>query len=163
MEGELGELSRDNKALQLAMTQKDLRLDATAKDMLHEKQSVQYLKVELKNIKTGLHNTSRFIQEPKELKEKIKELYRKHLHDFDQVRYVLAIIMPPQLLQFQSKLCLLHVLCFTIIIIIMFEYVHLYNNVSGLASSTCSVRSARFDHNQQLSKLDHWLCEAADT
>ena len=87
MEGELGDLSRDNKALHLAMAQKDLRLDATAKDMLQERQQVQDLKVELKNIKAGLHNTSRFIQEPKELKEKIKELYRKHLQDFDQVHW----------------------------------------------------------------------------
>ncbi len=94
MEGELGELSRDNKALQLAMTQKDLRLDATAKDMLHEKQSVQYLRVELKNIKAGLHSTSRFIQEPKELKEKIKELYRKHLQDFNQVRCYSSTFRP---------------------------------------------------------------------
>lgn len=87
MEGELGDLSRDNKAFQLAMAQKDLRLDATLKDMLHERQSVQDLKVELKNIKAGLHNTSRFIQEPNELKETVKELYRRHLRDFDQVRF----------------------------------------------------------------------------
>ena len=40
MEGELGEFSRDNKALQLAMTQKDLRLDATSREMLQERQQV---------------------------------------------------------------------------------------------------------------------------
>ena len=85
MEAELGEFSRDNKALQLAMAQKDLRLDATSKEMLHERQQAHNLKVELRNIKAGLHNTSRFIQEPKELKESIKQLYRKHLQDYDQV------------------------------------------------------------------------------
>ena len=36
-------------------------------------------------MKAGLHNTSQFILEPKELKEAVKELYRKHLHDYDQV------------------------------------------------------------------------------
>ena len=46
---------------------------------------VHDLKVELRNIKGGLHKSSRFVQEPKQLKEAIKELYRKHLQDFDQV------------------------------------------------------------------------------
>lgn len=43
MEAELGEFSRDNKALQLAMAQKDLRLDATTKEMLQERQKVSRL------------------------------------------------------------------------------------------------------------------------
>ena len=49
---------------------------------------VHDLKVELRNIKAGLHNTSRFIQEPKDLKEAIKALYRKHLQDYDRVNTV---------------------------------------------------------------------------
>lgn len=85
MEGELGDLSRDNKALQLAMEDRGSRLDATTKEMLKERQQMHDLRVELRNIKAGLHNTSRFIQEPKELKEAMKELYKKHLHDFEQV------------------------------------------------------------------------------
>lgn len=48
---------------------------------------VHDLKVELRNIKAGLHNTSRFIQEPKDLKESIKALYRKHLQDYDRVNH----------------------------------------------------------------------------
>ena len=48
---------------------------------------VHDLKVELRNIKAGLHNTSRFIQEPKDLKESIKALYRKHLQDYDTVNH----------------------------------------------------------------------------
>ena len=43
------------------------------------------MRVELQNIKAGLHGTSRYIQEPKQLKEKIKELYRLHLGDFEEV------------------------------------------------------------------------------
>ena len=46
---------------------------------------VHDLKVELRGIKAGLHGTTRLIQEPKELKEAIKVLYRKHLQHFDQV------------------------------------------------------------------------------
>ena len=45
MEAELSEFSRDNKALQLAMAQKDLRLDATTKEMLLERQQVGRLVV----------------------------------------------------------------------------------------------------------------------
>ena len=49
---------------------KDLRLDATSREMLQERQQVHDLKVELRMLKGGgLHNTSQFIQEPKELKE----------------------------------------------------------------------------------------------
>ena len=48
---------------------------------------VHDLKIELRNIKAGLHNTSRFIQEPKDLKESIKALYRKHLQDYDRVSH----------------------------------------------------------------------------
>ena len=51
----------------------------------HPYVQVHDLKVELKNIKAGLHSTSRFIQEPKQLKESIKALYRKHLQDYDKV------------------------------------------------------------------------------
>lgn len=43
MEAELSEFSRDNKALQLAMAQKDLRLDATTTEMLQERQKVDFL------------------------------------------------------------------------------------------------------------------------
>ena len=47
---------------------------------------VQDLRVEVQNIKAGLHATTRYIQEPKQLKESIKELYRKYLRDFEQAR-----------------------------------------------------------------------------
>ena len=43
METELSEFSRDNKALQLAMAQKDLRLDATTTEMLQERQKVRHM------------------------------------------------------------------------------------------------------------------------
>ena len=46
---------------------------------------MQDLKSEIQNIKAGLHGTTRYIQEPKQLKESVKELYRKYLRDFDQV------------------------------------------------------------------------------
>ena len=85
METELSEFSRENKALELAMAHNKLRLTATTKEMMHEREQCHTIKVELRNIKAGLHNTSRYILEPKELKEAIKALYKRHLQDFDQV------------------------------------------------------------------------------
>ena len=85
MEAELSEFSRENKAKDLDISHNKLRLVATTKEMMQEREQCQNLKVELRTVKAGLHNTSRFIQEPKELKEAIKELYKKHLQDFDQV------------------------------------------------------------------------------
>ena len=46
---------------------------------------VHNLKVELQGFKASLHNTTRFIQEPKQLKETMKEMYKKYLRDYDQV------------------------------------------------------------------------------
>ena len=86
METELSEFSRENKALELAMSHNKLRLNATTKEMVQERELCHALKVELRTVKAGLHSTSRYIQEPKQLKEAIKDLYRKHLQDFDQVR-----------------------------------------------------------------------------
>ncbi len=91
MEGELSELSRDKKKLELAMTENKHRLAATTKEMMNEREQCHNLKVELRNVKAGLHNTSRFIQEPKELKEAVKALYKQHLHDFDKVMVVYMI------------------------------------------------------------------------
>jgi len=88
MEGELSELSRDKKKLELAMTENKHRLAATTKEMMNEREQCHNLKVELRNVKAGLHNTSRFIQEPKELKEAVKALYKQHLHDFDKVKRI---------------------------------------------------------------------------
>lgn len=84
MEAELSGFSRDNKELLLEMEKQKLRLDATSKEMMRERQLVHLRDVELRNIKGGLHKSSRFVQEPKQLKEAVKELYRKHLQDFDQ-------------------------------------------------------------------------------
>ena len=46
---------------------------------------VHNLKVEIQGFKANLHNTTRFIQEPKQLKETMKEMYKKYLRDYDQV------------------------------------------------------------------------------
>ena len=77
--------SRDIKSLELHLEQRELQINAKDKEIRRERQTVEDLRTELRNIKAGLHQSSRFIQEPKELKEAVKELYRKHLEDFEQV------------------------------------------------------------------------------
>ena len=86
MEEELATFSRDIKALELQLEQKELQLNAKDKEIKTERLKMNDLKTELRSIKAGLHNSARFIQEPKELKEAVKELYRRHLGDFEQVR-----------------------------------------------------------------------------
>ena len=86
MEEELGMSSRDIKSLELELEQSRLQISAKDKEIRRERQTVEDLRTELRNIKTGLDRSSRYIQEPKELKEAVKELYRKHLDDFKSVR-----------------------------------------------------------------------------
>lgn len=58
---------------------------------------VHNLKVEIQGFKANLHNTTRFIQEPKQLKETMKEMYKKYLRDYDQVTVAnsVAVTRPP--------------------------------------------------------------------
>ena len=46
---------------------------------------VHDLKVQIANFKASLQSTSALIQEPKELKLAMKELYKKYLKDYTQV------------------------------------------------------------------------------
>lgn len=85
MEEELGMSSRDIKSLELELEQSRLQITAKDKEIRRERQTVEDLRTELRNIKTGLDRSSRYIQEPKELKEAVKELYRKHLDNFQPV------------------------------------------------------------------------------
>ena len=85
MEEELEDYSRDNRELQRLMELQRQKLDATTKEMKKEQQQVHDLKVEIGNFKAGLHSTSQHIQEPKQLKEAVKALYRKYLRDHEQV------------------------------------------------------------------------------
>lgn len=85
MEEELGMSSRDITSLNLHLEQRELQISAKDREIRKVRQMVADLRTELRSIKAGLKNSSRFIQEPKELKDAVKELYRKHLKDFEQV------------------------------------------------------------------------------
>ena len=49
---------------------------------------VHDLKVEIENFRCSLHATTRHIQEPKVLKEEVKDLYKKYLKDYDEVKII---------------------------------------------------------------------------
>eukprot|EP00731_Ephydatia_muelleri_P018745 Em0011g785a len=83
METELGTYSQDNKALQFEMEQKELRLAAADKELHQERQRNQDLRVEVKNIKCGLHGALAYIQEPDLLKKAVDDLRKKYLQDHD--------------------------------------------------------------------------------
>ena len=85
MEAELGTYSQDNKALQFEMEQKELRLAATEKELHQERQHCQDLRVEVRNIKCGLHGALVYFQEPELLKKAVDDLRKKYLQDHDEV------------------------------------------------------------------------------
>ena len=72
----MSEFSRENKAKDLDISHNKLHLVAITNEMMQEREQCQNLKVELRTVKAGLNNGSRFIQE---LKEAIKELYTRNI------------------------------------------------------------------------------------
>ena len=91
MEAELGTYSQDNKALQFEMEQKELRLAATDKELHQERQHNQDLRVEVKNMKCGLHGALAYFQEPELLKKAVDELRKKYLQDDDGVSVCVCV------------------------------------------------------------------------
>ena len=103
MEIELSDYSRYNKELLREREQQKLKLEATTREMMKERRlvyklnknylfivlcQVHDLKVEIENFKCSLHGTTRHIQEPKVLKEEIKDLYKRYLKNYDEVQCV---------------------------------------------------------------------------
>ena len=85
MESELERFHKQNTNLELTIEELKLKLKATEKEMYQERQKVHDVEAVVKRFKTDLHNTVGFIQEPKKLKESIKQVYVKYVSD-DTVR-----------------------------------------------------------------------------
>ncbi|XP_071953862.1 cilia- and flagella-associated protein 57-like isoform X1 [Antedon mediterranea] len=81
MESELERFHKQNTQLELNITELRQKLKATEKEMYMERQRVRDSEAVMKRFKTDLHNCVAFIQEPKKLKESIKQLYAKHVQD----------------------------------------------------------------------------------
>jgi len=81
MESELERFNKHNDQLELANKEKDAKLEATHKELKEERAQRRKAELELKQIKTDIHNCVGYIQDPKMLKNQIKVVYQKHVHD----------------------------------------------------------------------------------
>lgn len=81
MESELERFHKQNTQLELNITELRQKLKATEKEMHLERQKNHDLEAICKRIKTDLHNCVGFVQDPKKLKETIKQVYKKHVQD----------------------------------------------------------------------------------
>nr|XP_023959645.1 cilia- and flagella-associated protein 57 isoform X2 [Chrysemys picta bellii] len=88
MEGELERFHKQNMQLELNITELRQKLKATDREMHKEQQKERDMEALVKRFKTDLHNCVGFIQEPKKLKEGIRELYDKYVQQADMVEIV---------------------------------------------------------------------------
>ncbi|XP_048717483.1 cilia- and flagella-associated protein 57 isoform X3 [Caretta caretta] len=88
MEGELERFHQQNMQLELNITELRQKLKATDREMHKEQQKERDMEALVKRFKTDLHNCVGFIQEPKKLKEGIRELYSKYVQQADMVEIV---------------------------------------------------------------------------
>ncbi|XP_019386797.1 PREDICTED: cilia- and flagella-associated protein 57 isoform X1 [Crocodylus porosus] len=88
MEGELECFQKQNTQLELNITELRQKLKATDREMHKERQKERDMEALVKRFKTDLHNCVGFIQEPKRLKEGIRELYTKYVQQADMVEIV---------------------------------------------------------------------------
>nr|XP_016848705.1 PREDICTED: cilia- and flagella-associated protein 57 [Anolis carolinensis] len=88
MEGELGRFHKQNTQLELNISELRLKLKATDREMHKEMQKERDMEALIKRFKTDLHNCVGLIQEPKKLKESIKDIYVKYVQRVDMVEIV---------------------------------------------------------------------------
>ncbi|XP_061307511.1 cilia- and flagella-associated protein 57 [Pezoporus flaviventris] len=82
-EGELERFHKESTQLKLNVTQLQQKLKATDNEMHRERQKKQNMEALIKRFKADLHNCAGFIQEPKKLKNGIRELYTKYVQESD--------------------------------------------------------------------------------
>ncbi|XP_005151303.2 cilia- and flagella-associated protein 57 isoform X2 [Melopsittacus undulatus] len=83
MEGELERFQKESTQLKLNITQLQQKLKATDNEMHRERQKKQNMEILIKRFKADLHNCAGFIQEPKKLRNGIRELYTKYMQESD--------------------------------------------------------------------------------
>uniref|UniRef100_A0A8D0GI28 Cilia- and flagella-associated protein 57 n=1 Tax=Sphenodon punctatus TaxID=8508 RepID=A0A8D0GI28_SPHPU len=88
MEGELERFHKQNTLLELNITELRRKLKATDREMHKERQKERDMEALVKQFKTDLHNCVGLIQEPKKLKEGIRDLYEKYVQKADMVEIV---------------------------------------------------------------------------
>ncbi|KAM5248101.1 cilia- and flagella-associated protein 57 [Ctenodactylus gundi] len=85
MEAELEKFHKQNTQLELTVTVLWQKLRATDQEVRKERQKEWDLEALVKRFKTDLHNCVAYIQEPQQLKEKIRGLFEKYVQRADMV------------------------------------------------------------------------------
>ncbi|XP_046708698.1 cilia- and flagella-associated protein 57 isoform X1 [Silurus meridionalis] len=85
MDVELEQFRKKNIQLELTISEMKLKLKATDKERKKETQRVRDVEGALHRFKTDLHNCVGFIQEPKKLKESVREIYERYVQQSDVV------------------------------------------------------------------------------
>ncbi|XP_059358383.1 cilia- and flagella-associated protein 57 isoform X1 [Carassius carassius] len=88
MEGELKEFHKTNTQLELQIAELNLKLKTKDKEMHKEMRKLQDVGVLVQRFKADLHTCVEFIQDPKRLKEHIRELYKCYVEPSDVVETV---------------------------------------------------------------------------
>nr|XP_033772064.1 cilia- and flagella-associated protein 57 isoform X1 [Geotrypetes seraphini]XP_033772065.1 cilia- and flagella-associated protein 57 isoform X1 [Geotrypetes seraphini] len=88
MESELERFHKQNSQLELNIMELRQKLKATEHEMCKERQKVRNLEAIIKRFKTDLHDCVGLIQEPKQLKNCIRELYGKYVKESDVAEIV---------------------------------------------------------------------------
>uniref|UniRef100_A0A8C1LC29 Cilia- and flagella-associated protein 57-like n=1 Tax=Cyprinus carpio TaxID=7962 RepID=A0A8C1LC29_CYPCA len=88
MEGELKEFHKTNTQLELKIAELNLKLKTKDKEMHKEMRKLQDIGVLVQRFKADLHTCVEFIQDPKRLKEHIRELYKCYVESSDVVRSI---------------------------------------------------------------------------
>ncbi|KAI2667261.1 Cilia- and flagella-associated protein 57 [Labeo rohita] len=90
MEGELKEFHKTNTQLELKTAELTLKLKTKDKEMHKEMRKVQDIGVLVQRFKADLHTCVECIQDPKRLKENIRELYKCYVQPSDVVEKVVV-------------------------------------------------------------------------
>ncbi|KAM3668616.1 cilia- and flagella-associated protein 57 [Ammospiza maritima maritima] len=85
MEEELEQFRKESVELKLNITQLQQKQKATAGEVHREMEKRQNMETLIKRFKADLHNCVRFINDSKKMKDGIRELYTKYMHQPDVV------------------------------------------------------------------------------
>uniref|UniRef100_A0A8C9NI57 Cilia and flagella associated protein 57 n=1 Tax=Serinus canaria TaxID=9135 RepID=A0A8C9NI57_SERCA len=85
MEAELEQFRKESVELKLNITQLQQKQKATAGEVHREMEKRQNMETLIKRFKSDLHNCVRFINDSKKMKDGIRELYAKYVHQPDVV------------------------------------------------------------------------------
>ncbi|XP_068879220.1 cilia- and flagella-associated protein 57 [Aphelocoma coerulescens] len=85
MEDELEQFRKESTELKMNITQLQQKQKATAREVHREMEKKQNMETLIKRFKSDLHNCVSFIDDSKKMKDRIRELYTKYVHQSDLV------------------------------------------------------------------------------